>query len=333
MRKKAEPKTASEAEPARAFEFEGREVAPGTTRHFDVRVARLPAGAWLSMPVTVVHGTHEGANVWISAAVHGDELNGVAIVRGLLRRLDPARLSGTLIAVPMVNIFGVTLASRYLPDRRDLNRSFPGSPRGSLAARLAHLFFEQVVSRCGLGIDYHTGSAGRFNLPQIRCNLADLETERLATAFAAPLVLHSDASDGTLRAEAAKRGIRSLLFEAGEAGRIDSTSVRIGVDGTLRVMAALGMLEDAPAVAQSPLTSRSSGWIRAQRSGFCMLEVEVGQRVDAGQRLGMVVDATSAPETIVSSKGAGVVIGALKTAVVHRGDALVHIADVVEAEA
>ena len=188
------------------LEIGGVQVAAGTRGRVDIPVARLPTGTWLTLPVSVIHGQSPGPTIWLSGTIHGDELNGIAIIREINRQADPKLLSGTILAVPIVNVFGLIIESRYLPDRRDLNRSFPGSKRGSLASQLAHLFVEQIVRRCDYGIDFHTGSGGRTNLPQIRCNLDDARTRELAEVFSAPLILNSKRRPGSLRAGAEPEG-------------------------------------------------------------------------------------------------------------------------------
>jgi predicted deacylase len=320
-------RTAKKAErPAEPFLFEGESVAPGTRHEFSIPIARLPAGTWVNMPVVVLHGVRAGPVVWANGAIHGDELNGVEIVRQLLFQIDPQALAGTFLGVPIVNAFGVTAASRYLPDRKDLNRAFPGSPRGSLAARLAHAFFDRVVCRAELGMDFHTGSAGRTNLPHIRCTTKDAQTLRLARAFGASLVLDSPQRTGSLRAEAVRRGIRVLLFEGGEAERLDPDAIAAGCDGALRVLAAMGMLGSAPASPfPDPAICTSSLWTRATRSGFCRMAVELGQRVEPKEPLAVVHDAVGPGEQVVRARTGGVVIGLLRTAVVHRGDSIVHV--------
>ena len=304
-------------------------MPPGTMRRFDLRIARLPSGSWADMPVVVAHGAHPGPVVWCNGAIHGDELNGVEITRRLLRAVRPRELGGTVMFVPIVNVFGVTTSSRYLPDRRDLNRSFPGSRRGSLAARLANQFFEKVVSRCEVGLDFHTGSAGRQNLPQLRCDLDDPETRAIAEAFAPPLLLHASLRDGSLRWAAREHGARVLLFETGEAMRFDELGIERGVAGTLRVLQALKMLPSAPdKPAAPPLISRSSSWSRAGVSGFCHTHVELGQGVAAGDSLATICDSVGGHDSHVRARVGGVVIGLLRTAIVHRGDALVHVAEI-----
>jgi predicted deacylase len=186
----------------------------------------------------------------LSGAIHGDEIVGVEIIRQLLDALEPDAIAGAVIAAPVVNVFGFVFESRYLPDRRDLNRSFPGSKRGSLAARLARLFMDEVVSRSDVGIDFHAGSDGRTNLPQIRGNLKDPETRRLSTAFGAPVMIHAGTIKGSLRSAALKQGKRVLLFEGGEPSRFNPAAVQAGVEGTLRVMVSLGGARSAGRAAE-----------------------------------------------------------------------------------
>ncbi|EDN66333.1 Succinylglutamate desuccinylase/aspartoacylase [Beggiatoa sp. PS] len=218
------------------------QIPPDSRILFDLPVADLYTHTPLSLPVQVINGKKKGPRLFVSAAIHGDELNGVEIIRRLLMRSALRKLQGTLIAIPIVNIYGLLNHSRYLPDRRDLNRSFPGSEQGSLAARLAHQFMTKIVAHCTHGIDLHTGALHRANLPQIRANLDVPETEDLARAFGVPVILNSTLRDGSLREAAAERGIPMLLYEAGEALRFDELSIRAGVRGIIAVMRTLGML-------------------------------------------------------------------------------------------
>ncbi|MGA0200044.1 MAG: M14 family metallopeptidase, partial [Prochlorotrichaceae cyanobacterium] len=219
----------------------GKTILPGSQCSFELPVAKLPTQTQLSLPVSVIHGRRPGPCLWLSAAIHGDEINGVEIIRQVLSQVFPKTLRGTLIAVPIVNVFGFIDQSRYLPDRRDLNRCFPGSPRGSLASRLAHLFMKEIVSHCTHGIDLHTASHHRANLPQIRANLHHPETRRCALAFAAPALMHTALRDGSLRQAAARREIPTLLYEGGEALRFEPDVIHRGTQGILRVMQALSM--------------------------------------------------------------------------------------------
>ncbi len=312
----------------RDFQLRDNIVKPGERAQLEIPVARLPTQTSLSLPVMVLHGTEPGPCLWLSAAVHGDEVNGVEIIRRVLERVDPAGLRGTLIAVPIVNVYGFLTQSRYLPDRRDLNRSFPGSARGSLAARLAHLFMTDIVRRCTHGIDLHTGGQYRNNLPHVRAQLTDSETRRCAEAFGAPVMVHARMRDGSLREAATRRKIASLLYEGGEACRFDKNSIRAGQEGVLRVMVALGMVRPMrlrrppPCVEVQRLT-----WVRARTSGIFRREVELGEHVKKRARLGVITDAFGELNAGVYAPVDGVVIGVAEAAIVHQGDALVHVGE------
>ncbi len=311
-------------------------VPPGSAVRLDLPVARLFTGGWLSLPVTALHGARllpdgrPGPRLWLDAAIHGDELNGMEIIRRVLAVLDPARLAGVVIAVPIVNVFGFVQQTRYLPDRRDLNRAFPGSSRGSLAARLARLFVDQVVAKCQYGIDLHTGSQHRTNLPQIRAHLADPETRRIAEAFAAPMMYTAAEIPGSLRAAARRRGVHLLVYEAGEPLRFDEAGIRTGVDGVLRVLAALGMWE-APGSPEGPPQPRSfeaeeAAWVRARRSGIFHHSAKLGEPVKRHQQLGYITAPWGDEAVPVKAPFEGIVIGFTSNPLVYRGDALLHVA-------
>ncbi|TWT37585.1 aspartoacylase [Posidoniimonas corsicana] len=299
---------------------------PGATERVELKVSRLPTGTQLTVPLQVVNGAKPGPVMWVSAAVHGDELNGVEIVRRVLERIKARSLAGALIAAPLVNVFGFIDQSRYLPDRRDLNRSFPGSANGSLASRLAHKFLDEVVSNCHFGIDLHTGSNFRTNLPQIRANLSDAQTRACAEAFGAPVVMHAQTRDGSLRHAATKRGIPVLVYEAGEPMRFDEDAISRGVNGVLRVMAHLGMRSrKAPLKPYAGQFIRESVWARAKQGGILRLSVQLGQRVSRKEPLGVIADAFGAEERVVTSPIAGMVIGHTTSPLVHQGDAIIHV--------
>ncbi|MAT69603.1 MAG: deacylase [Planctomycetaceae bacterium] len=309
------------------IEIAGSVVEPGQRKRLEIPVARLPTGTWLALPIVVVNGAKAGPNVWISAAVHGDEVNGVEIIGQVLEETEPAALSGCLLTVPIVNVFGFNAQSRYLPDRRDLNRSFPGSARGSLAGRLANLFMQEVVLKCQFGIDLHTGSNHRTNLPQVRANLHDEETRQLAEAFAAPVLMHASAIDGSLRKASTAAGIRTLVYEAGEPLRFDDAAIRLGRDGVLRVLAALKMRRTAPKrkANHSELVEKTA-WIRARHSGVLRLDTQLGARVAAKEKLGVVADVFGDDAWPVSAPSDGIVIGHTNNPLVQQGDALIHLA-------
>ena len=314
--------------PRPAFEIAGTAVSPGQRAELELRPARLPSGGWMAIPVVVIHGRADGPAVWLSAAIHGDEVGGVEIIRQVLRLIDPSTLAGTLVAVPVVNVPGFGSGDRYMPDRRDLNRSFPGSARGSLASRFAHVFMTDIVGPCSIGIDLHTGSDHRRNLPQVRADLDDPETMALAAAFAPRAALHARLRDGSLREAAVSQGKRTLLYEGGEAWRFDSEAIDVGVAGVCRVLAHLDMI-DRPAhisAGKPPIRLRGSSWNRSPMSGVARVHAELGDTVEKGQPVAVVFDAIGSTERVIRASRDGLVIGRSELPVVHRGDALVHIA-------
>ena len=310
------------------FEIAGVRVAPGERAAVDLPVARLYTHTEMTMPVHVVHGRRPGPSLFVCAAIHGDEINGVEIIRRLLALPQLRRVRGTLIAVPIVNVYGFIQGTRYLPDRRDLNRSFPGSGRGSLTARLANVFLEEVVGRCSHGLDLHTGAVHRANLPQVRADLTQPDTERLARAFDVPVVLNSELRDGSLRQAAAELGIPLLVYEAGEALRFDEVSIRAGVRGVLGVMRALEMLPAGKHRKRPPQVTiaRSNSWVRAPQSGILRTPIGLGARVRKGERLGIIADPFGEQEVAVTAPAGGIVIGRFNLPLVNEGDALFNIA-------
>ncbi len=305
-------------------------VAAGRRVKLELPIARLMSGTPVALPLMVTHGLDEGPTMWLSAAVHGDELCGVEIIRRVHEATHARTLHGTLIAVPVVNVHGFNAGDRYLPDRRDLNRSFPGSARGSLAGRIAHLMMTEVIGRCSIGIDLHTGSDHRINLPQVRGDLRNPEVAALAETFAAPLSLHARTRDGSLRAAATEAGATVLLFEGGEADRFDEATIRIGTAGVLRCMAAAGMIDDAPSPTVPTRYALGSHWIRATRSGIVQLGVGLGDDVAAGATVATVHDPYGDKLGVIRSRTAGVVIALTQRPLVNRGDAVAHIAELSE---
>lgn len=303
------------------------EVRPGQRVTVDLPVARLYTDTSLHMPVQVLRGRRAGPVLFVSAAVHGDELNGVEIIRRLLKRKSLESLRGTLLAVPIVNVHGFIDQSRYLPDRRDLNRSFPGSAKGSIAARLANTFLKEVVLKSDFGIDLHTGAIDRANLPQIRAYLDDPAVTELALAFGAPVIVNANLREGSLRACAAGHGIPVMIYEAGEALRFDEVSIRAGIRGIRRVMRKLGMLPPGRGgkVPQA-VVARSTSWVRAPASGIVSGAATLGSRVKENDRLALISDPLGDREDAVRAPFAGIVIGCSRLPLAHEGDALFHLA-------
>jgi uncharacterized protein len=304
-------------------------IRPGSNLLVDIALPPLYTHSPMTMPVHVIHAKKPGPRLFVSAAIHGDELNGVEIVRRLLKQPILNRLRGSLIAIPMVNVYGVVHHSRYFPDRRDLNRSFPGSPKGSMAGRVADLFMNEIVAQCSHGIDLHTGAIHRSNLPQIRANLDDQNTLDLAKAFNVPVLINANLRDGSLREAAASQGIPMLLYEAGEALRFDEVSIRAGVQGIINVMRQLGMLPTRKKTAKQQrdlFIARSSSWVRAPASGIFRTIKPLGGHINKNEILGMINDPISNTEFEVVSPYTGLVIGRSELPLVYEGEAVYHVA-------
>lgn len=304
------------------------EVAPGTRETVELAVANLYTHTHLTMPVHIVNGRRAGPTLFLTAAIHGDELNGIEIIKRLLKRSLLKELRGCLLAVPIVNIFGFINESRYLPDRRDLNRSFPGRNSGSIAARLAHLVATEIVANSDYGIDLHTGARDRTNLPQIRADLAEPVTKRIAEAFGAPILIDASVREGSLREHASSNGVPTLLYEAGEALRFDELSINAGVRGVVRVMRALDMLPRSTKNTKptAPNLANTTTWVRAPMSGVIATQCRLGQRVKAQESLAKISDPFGEMEVDVIASNNGIVIGRSTSPLTHEGDALFHLA-------
>ncbi len=308
----------------------GRTVGAGERTRVDIPLPNLYTQTPVFMPVHVIHGRRPGPRLFVTAALHGDEINGVEVIRRLLAHTSARQLRGTLIAVPVVNVYGYIRQSRYLPDRRDLNRSFPGSDRGSLAGRLAAILLSEVVAGSTHGIDVHTGALHRENLPQVRARLASCpEMPGVARAFDTPVILDAEIRPGSLREAAEQRGIPLLVFEAGEALRFDEFAVRAGLRGILGVMRHLDMLGNPAArhpPSHEPIVARSSLWIRAQSSGVLLSLTPLGARVKKGDRLAIITDPFQSTEEPIVAPVDGIVVGRTNLPLITEGEALYHIA-------
>ena len=317
------------------FEIGPASVSPGTRARVDIPVSTLSNHTPVHMSVEVVHGTRPGPVLFVSAAIHGDEVIGVEIVRRLLRSGALKSMAGTLLAVPIVNTFGFLNHSRYLPDRRDLNRVFPGLSTGSMASQLAHIFMQEIVMRSDVGVDLHSAAINRTNLPQIRLTPGNARLEELGLAFGAPVMMESKLREGSLRMAAEAAGVDVLLYEAGEGLRFDEFAARAGLSGLLRVMRHLGMIraKGVPRNKVKPVRARNSTWYRAPRGGLFRGYVAVGDAVQPGTVLGAVANAFGDVESDVMAEQGGVVIGRTNMPVVYEGDALFHVAETPRAEA
>lgn len=306
----------------------GSVIKRGERKIVSLDVAKLYDFTDMNVPIEVIRGKKDGPTLFVSGAIHGDEINGVEIIRQLLTKKALKTLKGTLIAVPIVNVFGFNTKSRYLPDRRDLNRNFPGSHNGSLTAQLAHTFMTEVIEKCTHGIDLHCAAINRINLPQIRACLDDPQTQAMANAFRVPVVLHSELRDGSLREAAKELNIPTLLFEGGESLRFNEKVIKSGVQGILSVMREIGML-NPPKIkptAKDVFIARSSHWIRAPHSGILSVKKKIGQRVRKGHVLGIISDPFGREKYEIIARRTGIIIGAATLPLLNKGDAAFHVA-------
>ena len=310
------------------IEIAGVTVKPGTRQSIDIPLPSYYTHSSACMPIHVVHGRNPGPCLLVCAAIHGDEINGVEIVRRILLNKSVDRIKGTLIAIPIVNVFGFVSKSRYLPDRRDLNRSFPGSETGSMAARLANVLMSQIIPHCSHVVDLHTGALNRENLPQIRAKIIDdPETEAMARAFGVPVILNAELLDGTFRMAARAHEIPVILYEAGEALRFDEVAIRAGVKGVLGVMSHLGMRRKSRAHNRtSCLIANTSQWVRAHQSGILRTLVANGTQVDIGDILAYINDPLGENSEPMLSPVDGIVIGKTNLPLIFEGEAAFHIA-------
>jgi predicted deacylase len=319
---------------ASSFMLGTTEIRPGMRQTVDLPVSVLSNHTPITLPVHVIHGASPGPVMFISAVVHGDEILGVEIVRRIVRHAALAEIAGTLLAVPIVNAFGLISHSRYMPDRRDLNRSFPGSDHGSLASVVADLFMREVLLKSQYGIDLHTAALHRTNLPQIRIAPDEPELLQMAEAFGPPVVLISKLREGTLRQCAQDNGVRVLLFEGGEALRFDEAAIRTGVLGILRLMKWLGMIS-ASTISRGrtpPAVSHSSVWLRSPEGGILRSVRLPGEHVTPGEKIGEISDPLGDKSWPVIAADNGIIIGRTNLPIVNRGDALFHIARVKDPE-
>lgn len=310
----------------------GELILPGQRKKIYLKTASLYDGTEISIPIEVIRSNTRGPTLFISAAIHGDEINGVEIIKRLLSRKILKKMKGTLILAPVVNVFGFNNKSRYLPDRRDLNRSFPGSKSGSLASRVAYTFMKEVVSKCTHGIDLHTGATNRSNLPQIRSSLGDTETKNLAMKFGVPVILHSEVRDGSLREAARRKNVKILLYEGGQALRFDEGPIKTGLAGCISVMREIEMLpsssasENLKTPRRGVYIAKDSFWVRAPSSGSFHSKKKLGSEVAAGDVLAVISDPFGSNKTPVVSPETGIVIGLSEVPLVNAGEAMFHVA-------
>lgn len=306
------------------MEIAGNKIPPGSNKLIEVSVAKLPSGTTITIPVHVLRSNKPGPCVLLLAGLHGDEINGIETLRRMLKADALLPDAGSIVCIPLLNVFGFINYSREVPDGKDVNRSFPGSARGSLAGRVAYMFMKEIFPIIDFGIDYHTGGKSRSNYPQVRCVFDDQKSLALAEAFSAPLTLNAKLRDNSLRKAAAQAGIPIIVFEGGESHRIDETSIQIAEKGTFRVLQHLGIKQsNLPNGETMKLTN--SSWMRANKSGLFQPKVELGAMIKKNQTLGIIGDLFGKEEKKIKARQGGVVIGLNFNPVVSQGDAILHI--------
>ena len=303
----------------------GTEVAAGTSQRLSWTATELFEGVPVASPVLVINGEQPGPTLCLTAAIHGDELNGIEMVRRVMHDISPNKLFGAIIGVPIVNVQGFRRGSRYLPDRRDLNRYFPGNPSGSAAARIAYSFFQNVVVHCDALIDLHTGSFERANLPQIRADLRDPDVVTLAQGFGATVILHSTPGVGTLRYAATQAGIPTLTLEAGGPLQLELAEVKHGVKGIESLIGSLGMMRRIRFWGDPEPVYYRSTWVRAESGGILFSDVSLGATVRKGDLLGTITDPMNNERVELHAPYTGRIIGMARNQVVMPGFAAFHL--------
>jgi predicted deacylase len=308
--------------------IDGRNMLPGQTRFIEIDVARLPSGTLIHMPIHVFRSEVPGPCILFSGGLHGDEINGVEIVR---RIIDSSWINnlkcGTVIALPIINVHGFNQFSRDVPDGKDVNRSFPGSPDGSLASIVANLLTTKILPHVDFGIDFHTGGASRTNYPQTRYAPKDNRAAAIAEDFAAPYTLHSGLISGSLRSTAHDLGVPIVVFEGGESLRFDRFAIKEAIKGVKRVLLKQGMIDIKPPKTKEQLLLKNSTWVRAEASGLFVPNRVSGKKVSEGQIIGKIDNPYNQFSQSVHSPKDGYIIGHNNMPLVHRGDALFHIAE------
>lgn len=304
----------------------GVRVRPGQSVNIEIPIAKLPSHTLIDLPIFIRRANDDGPVVLISGGVHGDEINGIVTARRLLEEMDYGwtLLRGTLIFIPLMNIYGFLSNSRTFPDGRDLNRSFPGSKRGSLASRIAFIINEEIIPQIDYGIDFHTGGRMLSNHPQVRVDFKDKVGLELAKSFGTHFIVHSKHIEKSFRKTAFMAKKHILVYEGGESMRVDEFAIEEGVQGTKRLLHSLGMLGNSTKAQESTIL-KGSDWVRAKASGIFNSTVKLGESVKKGQILAEISDPYGQVKIEIKSSTNGHVIGLNNLPVINVGDALVHI--------
>lgn len=303
----------------------GIEIRPGDQKSIEVNIARLPSHSSIDIVINVARSMKKGSVLLLMGGLHGDEINGVEIIRRMIERGKNIPKIGTVICIPILNIFGFIHFSRYVPDGKDVNRSFPGNKNGSLASRVAYYLMHHIIPKIDYGIDFHTGGDDRFNYPQIRCMLNDPINQQLADAFQAPFTLHAQYRPKSLRQSAAKLGKHIIVFEGGESSRFNEHAIEEAINGTIRLMNYLNMTEEKPVASTANKIIRNSSWIRAKASGMFLSSVKCGDFIKKNAIVGSINDPFGELNLSVKAHTTGYVIGLNNNPLIHQGDALMHV--------
>ena len=305
----SEPEPGTHTRGGEPLQLLGQTIPPGSSRRLLWSGGQDFDGTSGEAPVLVVNGVDKGPTLCLTGAIHGDELNGIEMIRRVIQDLDPARVKGAVIGIPIVNLQGFRRASRYLPDRRDLNRYFPGNPTGSAASRIAWSLFHTIIHQCDGLVDIHTGSLSRTNLPQLRADLRNAAVREFANGFGAFMVVHSPGVAGTLRRAATDSGIPAVTLEAGEPGRLQSAQVREGTAGIVHLLDALGIVNRVNLLREPRPVYYRSTWVRSDHGGILFSLVRLGQLVSAGDILGTVTDPITNDQNLIYSPVHGRIVG------------------------
>jgi len=307
------------------FHLQGKTISAGEQCQLILNTYNLPTHTLIEIPVFVFNGKKPGPTILFLAGMHGDELNGIEVVRKLIMRDDVKNLSqGCVVAIPVINIVSFLLGERDLPDGRDLNRCFPGSKNGSLGSRIAHDLMGSIIPQIDFGIDFHTGGAKISNYPQIRCVFENKKNIELGKIFSPLLVLNSAFRESTLRLAAAKLRKPILVFEGGESNRFDYESIKEGLNGCLRILHHYKMIKTEVKSTPTVFLKKSS-WVRAKSSGLFHTTKKSGTRVKKGDLLGTICDPFGEEENVLRATADGFIVGVNNQPVVNQGDALIHI--------
>ncbi len=304
----------------------GRPIRPGETKEIYLPVSEFFTATPSTIPITVFRGEEDGPILYVTAAIHGDELNGVGIIRKIIDEWRAPRLRGTLLCLPILNRFGFLHHSRYLPDRRDLNRAFPGSPTGSMASRIAHIILREVILKCTHGIDLHTASLRRSNIPHVRADMNNKTCQRMARAFGTEIIIDHRGTAGSLRRTAAVKGVPTILFEAGETSRFQNKMIKKGCVGVYNVMADLGMIDREKTRPDFQVIVKKTEWVRSDRGGILDIFIRPGELVYEGDEVAAVTNPYGKEVSVQRSPITGLIVGITTVPLANPGTGICHVA-------